>query len=199
MANQLVLVRHGDHCRGRYVGRTDQALSAKGRLQAAALAGPLARLKGARFLSGPLCRTRETAEIAMGADGRFAIDENLREIDFGRWEGMSFAEIAVAYPAAVDRWAALAEDFAFPGGESIGDFHKRIGAAVGRIAADSAGTVVVFTHGGVIRFLICRLLGLPDRHHLLFDVRPASISEIRIDGGKGVLTLLNNRNHLENC
>jgi len=250
MAELLILIRHGDlgdRRRGRYIGRTDAPLSAEGKRQAAALAGPLARLPdGASVLVSPLRRTRETAAIALGwgtipraskhvqgchtgpriaseasfdpasstdLDSRFrgnddfdiyccrganfAVDSDLREIDFGRWEGMGFAEILAADPAAVDRWAALVEDFAFPDGESIGNFRKRIGAAAGRIAADPAGTAVVFTHGGVIRFLICHFLGLPDRAHLLFDVRPASISEIRIDGGKGVLTLLNDRRHLE--
>jgi len=112
---------------------------------------------------------------------------------------MSFAEIAAANPAAVDRWAALDDDFTFPDGEGIRAFRERIGAAAERIAAEPAGTVVLFAHGGVIRFLICHFLGLPDRHHLLFDIRPASLSEIRIDGGKGVLTLLNDRHHLEGC
>jgi broad specificity phosphatase PhoE len=202
MANQLILIRHGDledRYRGRYVGRTDAPLSAEGRRQAAALAGPVDRLNGAHFLSSPLRRTRETAEIALGTHGRFEIIENLREIDFGRWEGMSFAEIAAANPAAVDRWAALDEDFTFPDGEGIRAFRERIGAAAERIAAKPAETVVLFAHGGVIRFLICHFLGLPDRHHLLFDIRPASISEIRIEGGKGILTLLNDRHHLEGC
>ena len=202
MVQRLILIRHGDlgdRCRGRYIGRTDASLSAEGRRQAEALAGPVARLNGARFLASPLRRTRETAEIALGAHGRFEIVENLREIDFGRWEGMSFAEIAAADPAAVDRWAALDDAFAFPEGEGIKAFRERIGAAAERIAADPAGTVVVFAHGGVIRFLICHFLGLPDRHHLLFDIRPASLSEIRIDGGCGVLTRLNDRHHLEGC
>jgi broad specificity phosphatase PhoE len=203
MAERLILIRHGDlgdRRRGRYIGRTDAPLSAEGRRQAAALAGPLARLpNGAGVLVSPLRRTRETAEIALGRGANFAVDSDLREIDFGRWEGMRFAEILAADPAAVDRWAALAEDFAFPDGESIGNFRKRIGTAAGRIAADPAGTAVVVTHGGVIRFFICHFLGLPDRAHLLFDVHPASISEIRIDGGKGVLTLLNERRHLEIC
>jgi broad specificity phosphatase PhoE len=201
MAERLILIRHGDlgnRRRGRYIGRTDAPLSAEGRRQAAALAGPLARLPdGASLLVSPLRRTRETAEFALGRGANFAVDPNLREIDFGRWEGMGFAEILAAAPAAVDRWAALAEDFAFPDGESIGNFRKRTAAAAGRIAADPAETAVVITHGGVIRFLICHFLGLPDRAHLLFDVQPASISEIRIDGGKGVLTLLNDRRHLE--
>ena len=201
MAKRLILIRHGDlgdRLRGRYIGRTDAPLSVEGRRQAAALAGPLAQLPSkASVLVSPLCRTRETAEFALGRGANFAVDPDLREIDFGRWEGMGFAEILAADPAAVDRWAALAEDFAFPDGDSIRNFRKRIGATAERIAADPAGTVVVVTHGGVIRFLICHFLGLPDRAHLLFDVQPASISEIRIDGGKGVLTLLNDRRHME--
>ena len=201
MAERLILIRHGDlgaRHRGRYIGRTDAPLSQEGRRQAAALAEPLVRrLNGASVLVSPLRRTRETAECALDRGANFAIDSDLREIDFGRWEGMGFAEILAADPAAVDRWAALVDDFAFPDGESIGNFRKRIGAAAGRIAADPARTVVVVTHGGVIRFLICHFLGLPDRAHLLFDVQPASISEIRIDGGKGVLTLLNERRHME--
>ncbi len=202
MAERLILIRHGDlgdRCRGRYIGRTDAPLSAEGRCQAAALAGPLARRlpNGTSILVSPLHRTCETAEIALGRGANIAVDSDLREIDFGRWEGMGFAEILAADPAAVDRWAALTEDFAFPEGEGIGNFRKRIGVAGERIAANPAGTTVAFTHGGVIRFLICHFLGLPDRAHLLFDVQPASISEIRIDGGKGVLTLLNERRHLE--
>ncbi|HBB17049.1 MAG TPA: histidine phosphatase family protein, partial [Syntrophus sp. (in: bacteria)] len=77
------------------------------------------------------------------------------------------------------------------------DFGKRIGAVAGRIAADPAETVVAFTHGGVIRYLICRFLGLEDRHYLLFDIQPGSLTEISVEGGKGVLTRLNDRCHLE--
>ena len=202
MVQRLILIRHGDlgdRYRGRYIGRTDAPLSAKGRRQAAALAGPVAQLNGALFLASPLRRTRETAEIALGADRAFESDVNLREIDFGRCEGMSFAEIAAADPAAVDRWAGLDGDFTFPDGEGIVNFRERIRAAAERIIAGPAQTVVLFAHGGVIRFLICHFLGLPDQHHLLFDVCPASISEIRIDGGKGVLIRLNDQHHQEDC
>jgi alpha-ribazole phosphatase len=202
MVQRLILIRHGDlgeRYHGRYIGRTDAVLSAKGRRQAAALSVPLGRLKAAQFLASPLRRTRETAEIAIGTNRDIVIDANLREVDFGRWEGMNFAEIAAADPAAVDRWASLEEDFFFPDGEGIRAFRERIRIAAERIPAVPAGTVVLLTHGGVIRFLICHFLGLSDRQHLLFDIRPASISEIRIDAGKGILTLLNDRHHLEGC
>jgi len=199
MADRLILIRHGDlgeSCRGRYVGRTDAPLSALGRRQAVALSAPLSRLGDTRYLCSPLLRARETAGLALACSG-FGIDADLREIDFGRWEAMSFPEIAAADPAAVGRWAALEDAFAFPGGEAIGAFRRRIGAAADRIAADPAGTVAAFTHGGVIRLLICHFLGLEARDYLLFDVGTASLSEIRIESGRGVLTRLNDRHHLE--
>jgi broad specificity phosphatase PhoE len=200
MAQQLILIRHGEVAeayRGRYVGRTDAPLSDRGRRQAAALACPLSRFKGARFWTSPLSRTRETAEIALGGAETVEKDEALREVDFGRWETLSFAEIAAADPGIVEKWAAMDESFAFPEGEAIAQFKGRIAAAALRIAADPAPAIVAFTHGGVIRFLICHFLGLADRHHLAFDIGPASLSELRIDGGRGVLTGLNDRRHLE--
>ena len=201
MAERLILIRHGDlgeDFRGRYIGRTDPPLSDEGRRQAETLIEPLSRLpREAALRVSPLRRTRETAEIAFGGDAGFAFDPDLREIDFGRWEGMRFAEILAAEPTAVDRWAVLDEDFTFPDGEGIADFRRRVGAAAGRIIAEPAGTVAVVAHGGVIRFLICRLLGIRDREHLLFEIGTASVSEIRIADGRGVLTLLNERCHLE--
>jgi alpha-ribazole phosphatase len=199
MAQRLILIRHGDlgkTCRGRYIGRTDVPLSAEGRSQATALAAPLARLGEARYLCSPLLRARETAGLALACSG-FEIDVDLQEIDFGRWEAMSFLQIAAADPAAVERWAALDDAFAFPDGEAIGAFGARVRAAASKIAADPAGTVVAFTHGGVIRLIICHFLGLEARDYLLFDCGTASISEIRIEAGKGVLTRLNDRHHLE--
>jgi len=196
----LVLVRHGDlgeGYRGRYVGRTDLPLAAEGRRQAAAMAGELGRIEGAHILCSPLRRARETTEIALGKEEAFTIDEDLREIDFGRWELMNFAQIAAADPAAVERWAALEDDFTFPDGESIGAFRGRVEAVSRRIAADPAETIVAFTHGGVIRLLVCHFLGLEYRRYLLFDVRPGSLSEISIEGGKGVLTRINDRCHME--
>ena len=200
MTIRVILIRHGDlgeACSGRYIGRTNVPLSEGGKRQAAALAGELRRLNGVHLLCSPLRRTRQTAEIALGAVDVCDIDPDLREIDFGRWEGTGFTEIAASDPVVVERWAALDEDFTFPDGESLRDFGKRIGAVAGRIAADPAETVVAFTHGGVIRYLICRFLGLEDRHYLLFDIQPGSLTEISVEGGKGVLTRLNDRCHLE--
>ncbi len=150
-----------------------------------------------RILCSPLLRARETAGIVLGADDAFVIDDDLQEISFGRWESMSFTEIVAADPAVVDGLASIDEDFTFPGGESIGAFRTRIANAAGRIAADPAETVIAFTHGGVIRLLICLFLGLELRHYFLFDVRPGSISELSLDDSRGVLIRLNDCCHFE--
>ena len=199
MAERLLLIRHGEiqeAGRGCYIGRTDLALSAEGRRQAACLTPVLASLDGARALSSPLERTRETAGIALGPGRPFSLDKDLREIDFGRWEGKRFAEIAAGDPERVADWAALAEDFSFPEGEGFGDFRRRVVAAAERLVADPAGTVVAFTHGGVIRLLVCHFLGLAPRDFLRFDVEPASLTEFRREGGEWGLFLLNGRHHL---
>ncbi|MCL2669516.1 MAG: histidine phosphatase family protein [Syntrophaceae bacterium] len=200
MVERLILIRHGalaDACAGRYIGRTDVPLSAVGRSQARALGRCRHYWPEARVFISPLSRCRETATLALDGKGSFTVDKDLREIDFGRWEGMTFAQIAALDPAAVDRWAALEEDFTFPEGEGLVPFRQRVAEAASRVSAAPGETAVTVTHGGVIRFLICHFLGLTLRDHLLFTVDPASVSEIRIEGGRGVLTLLNDRHHLE--
>ncbi|MDO9585441.1 MAG: histidine phosphatase family protein [Syntrophales bacterium] len=201
MAGKVVLIRHGDtglQYRGRYIGRTDVSLSPEGRLQSLLLAEPLRKEAAARYISSPSRRTCETARAAL-AEGSIVpdLDPDIREVDFGAWEGKTFAEINASDPEAVTGWAAYKPDFAFPGGEGIADFIKRVREAGRRIAADPAETVVVFTHGGVIRALICHYLGIDSRNYLYFDVRPASLTTLMIHNGKGVLTGLNDLCHLK--
>lgn len=198
---QVCLVRHGDTgetLKGRFVGRRDVPLGALGRRQAAALSRcPELRLCREAFCS-PMLRVRETLGQS-GLDLPSRQDADLREIDFGSWEGLSFTEIARDYPGEVDRWARLEQDFRFPEGEAYADFLQRIQQVAERIARTAAAQtapVAVFAHGGVIRALICHWLGLPARHYLLFEIEPASVSTVRLFGDRGVLTRLNDCHHL---
>jgi alpha-ribazole phosphatase len=205
MAKKLVMVRHGVldiEYHGRFMGKTDVGLSAVGRKQSLALAGPLGNLSEAHFIVSPLRRTQETARIALAAAKQsFDIDPALREIDFGSWEGKTFDQISRADSLSVERWSNFDNDFVFPGGEAIASFIQRVRALAGRVADDPAQTVVVITHGGIIRFLICHYLGLEMRHYLLFDVQPASLSGITLYDRQGILNRLNDLCHLEgrNC
>jgi broad specificity phosphatase PhoE len=120
------------------------------------------------------------------------VDARLAEVDFGRWEGLTIEQVTADDAEAVERWAKGARDFAFPGGEKLSDFADRVVEVANAMAEDQCETVVAFTHGGVIRHLICHYLGLPfKRHPLLFEIHYASLSTIALFNGKGVLSGLN--------
>ncbi len=200
MAGKVLLIRHGDtgiEYRGRYIGSTDVPLSPVGRRQALLLTGPLSEEKAGKYLCSPLRRARETFQAALnGSGGAPELDSGLREVDFGAWEGKTFAEIESDDPEAVSAWAAQQPDFAFPGGEGIAAFWQRVAAAGKKIADAPCETVAVFTHGGVIRALICHYLALDISHHLYFEIKPASLTTLLLHNGRGVLVGLNDRCHL---
>jgi broad specificity phosphatase PhoE len=125
------------------------------------------------------------------------LDDRLREIDFGQWENRTFAEIARDEPLLVDRWASFAADFAFPGGESLQGFLHRVQSAADRLAQDEAETVLAVAHGGVIRAMLCHLLGLEPQKYLVFDVGYATMAVVDLFDGRGVLTALERTDVLE--
>jgi broad specificity phosphatase PhoE len=207
MAKTLILVRHGDvegSKPGMLLGRTDLPLSDAGRDQAAAAGSLLVGLAVDRFLCSPLRRARETAEILAGQlfvvspAVRLEVDANLREMDFGEWEGLSYAEAEEQDPSLAHEWAEFASDFAFPRGDSLEAFAARVVRAAKALAGleqwtgggvgKDASTVLAVTHGGVIRALICYFLGISLRNYLLFDVAPGSVVTLRLWQNRGVLT-----------
>jgi broad specificity phosphatase PhoE len=191
MAKRLILIRHGqveERFAGRFVGATDAALSPAGLRQAQDLAAWLAGKKPEACFCSPLKRCVATAHAALaGLPLHPELDPDLREVDFGAWEGLSFADIAGKDAAAVDRWARFEPGFRFPDGESIADFTTRIAAAAARLAAAPPETVVAFTHGGVIRFMLCALLRLDPRSYAAFEIRPAGVAELALFEGGALL------------
>lgn len=191
---RLLLVRHGEtgeQYAGRYVGATDLPLSAAGREQARRLTAILPA-EPSLCLCSPQRRARETAALALqGRDCQLEVVEALREIDFGRWEGLSFAEIVARDPGLVDDWQRDALAFQFPGGEQTRCFWQRVREALTMIAARPEAEVVVVCHGGVIRAMLCALLGLPFDKYLLFAIRPATVTILDVHDGRGVLQGLN--------
>jgi broad specificity phosphatase PhoE len=71
------------------------------------------------------------------------------------------------------------------------DFMARVLRLSKRLAAEEAETVLAITHGGVIRIMICLLLGLSPRHYLLFEVQPASLAILELHSAGAVLAGLN--------
>jgi broad specificity phosphatase PhoE len=192
MATRLLLLRHARiaaQYAGRMVGATDLPLDPAGEIEARLLAERLARWAPQACYCSPMQRCRQTAAAAV-PDLPAEVDANLREIDFGEWETRTFAEAVEDDPSLVDRWAALSPDFAFPGGESVAGFLHRVRSAGQRLAAAAPRTVLAVTHGGVVRAMICQLLGLEPRQYVAFDVPYAALAVIDLFDGKGVLAAL---------
>ncbi len=196
MAGTIIFVRHGqvaDEFAGRYIGATDALLGEAGIAQAEVLKRAIGECGATRFLSSPATRCIETARLAGIEVERLEIRDDLSEIYFGDWEMMTFEEVANEWPCLVEQWAEFDTKFSFLDGEPIWHFISRVTDEAKYLDELEDDYVVVFTHGGVIRFMICHYLGIEMSNYLGFDVGPGSITMIRQKDGRGVLSGLLNQ------
>ena len=192
---RFVLVRHGatEHtAAGRYSGRGEVALSAAGAVQAAAVAARIATEFGpvAAVATSPLRRCRDTAEPIVAACGGLAaaVEPALAECDFGRWEGLTFAATASAWPAEHAAWLASTA-VAPPGGESFDAVAARVGRFVENARREHPGAnVVVVSHASPLKLVLRTALraGVEALHRLVLDPGGLSIVEVWPDGGVAV-------------
>ena len=167
--SRLILVRHAEpteHAHGRCYGSLDVGLAAAGREHAAQLAEELAAVPYDAVYASPRTRARETAGPLAAARGlSVVVADDLREIDFGAFEGRTYEEIELSEPDIFAAWMTTPTAVRFPGGESYGDLRVRASRALDEIRAAHDAAVVV-THGGVIRAGVASWLELPD--HAIF-------------------------------
>ncbi len=198
---RLYLVRHGDtelNSAERYWGRSDVKLSAGGIGQAERLGQVLARERIYAIYSSDLQRARVTAEI-IAAPHKLAVTTcpELREVDFGDLEGLNFAEITRGYPELARSWVEWAIDLRFPGGERVAEFSQRVNGFLERLKKHTPGEgVAVVAHSGVIRLLMCHLLGIELRFWRQFRLDLASLTILDTCDQGAVICLLNDVCHL---
>ncbi|MEU6543789.1 bifunctional RNase H/acid phosphatase [Streptomyces sp. NPDC046859] len=201
----FVLLRHGEtpltpQKRFSGSGGTDPALSAAGREQAERVGAALARRGTVQaVVASPLARTRETAEIVAGRLGlEVAVDEGLRETDFGAWEGLTFGEVRERYPDDLTAWLADPEARPTGGGESFAATADRVAATRDRLIAAYAGrTVLLVTHVTPIKTLVRLALGAPPESLFRMELSAASLSAIAYYAdGNASLRLFNDTSHL---
>ncbi len=194
MARKLILIRHEEvesRFAGKLIGSTDAGLSPDGLKKAERLSKLLSTHRPNLCFSSPKRRCLDTAyQATAGLGVDVIVDDELREADFGTWEGLSFAEISTHAPQLVAKWARFEPGFAFPGGDRLSAFIGRVCSASDRLARLEADSAAVFTHGGVIRFMLCHLLGLDLRHYVIFDVKHGGVFFLVIDKGKAMLESL---------
>ncbi|MGP4110559.1 bifunctional RNase H/acid phosphatase [Streptomyces sp. 4N509B] len=184
----FLLLRHGETAltpfkRFSGSGGSDPELSPTGREQADAVARRLAGPGGPRIdaiVSSPLLRCRQTAEASaarLGLEIRY--DEGWREVDFGAWEGLSFAEVRDRHPRDLDAWLASPDAQPSGGGESFTELTRRVAVARDKAIARHPGrTLLVVTHVSPVKTLLRLALDAPAVSMFRMELSPASLCEV---------------------
>ncbi|MFE6056128.1 bifunctional RNase H/acid phosphatase [Kitasatospora sp. NPDC056446] len=201
----FVLLRHGEtpltpEKRFSGSGGTDPELSDKGRWQAERAAEALAARGSVQaVVASPMLRTRQTAETVaarLGLEVRY--EDGLREVDFGDWEGLTFAEVQERHPADLTAWLGSAKAKPTGSAESFTTLTHRAGVARDKIIARYAGkTVLVVSHVSPIKTLVRLALGAPPDSMYRMELSAASICAVQYYAdGNASLRLLNDTSHL---
>ena len=198
---RLLLIRHAATAwtaQGRFQGQTDIPLSPHGRHQVTALAQRLMAETLHLLYASDLQRAWETAQaIAVPHALHVQAEPRLREMAFGRWEGLTYAEIEQQDAESLAAWECDQLHSAPPGGETLLQMTQRVRAAyVDMLAAGQDKTVGLVAHGGPLQLLLCLVVGLPPQAYWQFAVSPASLSELCIYEQGAILTRLNDTHHL---
>ena len=178
---RLLLVRHGQsewNAARRLQGQADVGLSELGKAQADALRPVIEEIGHCRAIASDLVRVRDTA-LRIGAENLKFVP-NLREIDVGDWTGRSIEDIRAEDEDAYLGWRAGTS--APPGGEIWADFAERIASVIEEEEPNKCDNLLVVCHGGVIRAILQRYIGLDPAQ--IIPVAPASLSAFRLGNGK---------------
>lgn len=186
MKRYIYLIRHGETEYGeekRYLGHTDCKLSMEGEHQALHLARIFANNEIVidNIFSSDLTRCKDTIGIAFPG-GKVIFLEQLREINMGEWDGLTFKEVKEKYAEDYKNRGENIEWFIPKNGESFSQCQKRAVAMFKDIVKSTKGNVAICSHAGFIRTLLCSLLNKELRE--LFDIKQSygCINIISIEG-----------------
>ncbi len=201
---EIVLVRHGETAGEssiRLNGITDVPLSDLGREQMRRVASQLATEEYQAAVASSLIRSQQSLEIALGGDGPHPrIIDDFKEVDFGRWETLTWAEAAALDPEIYRQCKASADpSFRFPGGDSRAGFYARVEAAAHRelgAARHMAARTLCALHKGVTKIIIATLCRLTWDEYRSLPCDLGSIHRIRNDGDRWRLIESNATAHL---
>ena len=199
---KLLLVRHGItkyNSERRFLGYSDIDLSDLGRRQVELLRDYLVDVQIDAVYSSDLKRTMTTARVVTeGRDLDIVECPELREMSYGLCEGMTFGEINSNYPDVAAKCVAFNTDVEFPGGESFEGFISRTNIFLDRLKdCNQSDTVLVTSHSGAVKALICHLIGMDMKHWWQLSLDNASLSIVTISTHGTILNRLNDVSHLK--
>jgi broad specificity phosphatase PhoE len=183
---RMILLRHAiTDLAGKLCGQLDPPLNEAGHLQVAEVAKRLGTRKIERIYSSDLRRALETAEGIAGALGLTVFPHSsFREISFGDWEGLRWADVRARFPEQTQRWLEPSSDGQAPNGESLTQFRHRVSVALAEIAAQTSDQItLVVTHLGVIRTALVDFAGLDSRSESLRNIGYGSGYEFDVSTG----------------
>ncbi len=158
---RLILIRHGEtnfSSQNRYCGFSNPPLNNKGIRQSEKLAVRLKDTKIDKVYSSDLIRAYQTAKIIFG-DNPIEKTPDLREMNFGLFEGLKYEQLVGKYPELYREWVDNPEKNKTPNGEGLGDLSKRVEEKLSIIVSQHKDrTLAVVAHGGPIRVVLCKAL-----------------------------------------
>lgn len=198
---KIIFVRHGEtfwNESKRYQGHSDISLNEKGLQQAKLVAKRLAGEKISAIYSSDLIRAVQTAEI-IGEQHSLQpiVVKEFREVNFGLWEGLTYAEIMAVWPDGLSAIYSKPGAALIPDGESFHDVQKRTAIGLAKcIASHQQETIVVVSHGGTMRVLLCDALGLAIENMWSLQQDSTAINIIEYFETTKLVSLVNDTCHL---
>lgn len=187
----IYLLRHGQTTHdGLYVGSTDCNLSKYGENEIRSLANFTYFNNVDLVVSSPLKRCLQTFRL-LKLNHELIIEDDLKEIDFGLWEGLSFEEIYKDHRLMFDQWCAEPDKFCFPDGECLQTFQDRIKGVARKLQTSKEKEILISAHGGVISHLLCALLDLPISKANIFKIETGKFAQLSMYNDSAVLHYLN--------
>lgn len=206
---RLLLVRHGEtdwNRQKRFQGQIDVPLNAQGRVQAEQAGAFLESVPLMKAVSSPMLRPKQTAEVILQKHPGLTLElnEDLREIGHGLWEGKLEAEIEQGYPGLLAQWQSAPGTVQMPEGENLQQVWERAIAAWNTIvaAAAQAGSpsiTLVVAHDAVNKAILCYLAGAGPEHFWAFKQGNGAVSVIDYPQGvegRPVIQAMNITTHL---
>jgi len=202
MSTTLILIRHGEtpHNRDkRYQGHRDTSLTTEGKRQTREIALRLRDEPLDAIYSSDLKRTRYMAEVINSYHSlKINILPELREIDFGDWEGKTYNEIQREWGRLLSGWEKEPSKIKIPKGESIKDLAERVISTIKKIISNHPDQrIAIITHGGPIRIILMDALGLEADNWWGTITSNGGISIIEYQSKRAEVLLQNDTSHLK--
>lgn len=180
---RFIIVRHG-HTKGterqRYYGKTDMPLSRLGVAQIKKIKKNIEDYPINYIYTSPLKRCIQTADILRGRRSiPIEISQDIIEIDFGSWEGLTIPQMKKRNPRKFNNWLYDFINFKMPDGESVKDMIGRVGYFWRKIIdRHNEGSILIVTHGGPAKVIVMKGLGLPMKNFWHLHIGTGSVSVI---------------------